>query len=143
MKKFFIVLCITLFSQIPVFSIEKLSSDVLPNENYLILLNTSAKTARVSDTGLLEPEIITTLYNEKNQILLKTLKSGVARLYISTDEVITMIEFNINENNKDNVTTPKSKIIKSILKLDKIESRNEEELPFELDEPPILRKLPE
>lgn len=143
MKKFFIVLCITLFSQIPVFSIEKLSSDVLPNENYLILLNTSAKTARVSDTGLLEPEIITTLYNEKNQILLKTLKSGVARLYISTDEVITMIEFNINENNKDNVTTPKSKVIKSILKLDKIESRNEEELPFELDEPPILRKLPE
>ena len=143
MKKFFIVLCITLFSQIPVFSIEKLSSDVLPNENYLILLNTSAKTARVSDTGLLEPEIITTLYNEKNQILLKTLKSGVARLYISTDEVITMIEFNINENNKDNVTTPKSKVIKSILKLDKIENINEEELPFELDEPPILRKLPE
>ena len=143
MKKFFIVLCITLFSQIPVFSIEKLSSDVLPNENYLILLNTSAKTARVSDTGLLEPEIITTLYNEKNQILLKTLKSGVARLYISTDEVITMIEFNVNENNKDNVTTPKSKIIKSILKLDKIENINEKELPFELDEPPILRKLPE
>lgn len=139
MKKVLFAFLVMLLVQIPCFSLEKLSVNVLPNESYLVLLDEPAKTVKVSDTTILDADIIATLYNERNQILLKTLQTGVARLYIATENEMTMIEFNVDVLSKDKIYTPKSSIVKSVLKLDM--PNGNEPFPFELDEPPVLRGL--
>lgn len=139
MKKVLFAFLVMLLVQIPCFSLEKLNVNVLPNESYLVLLDEPAKTVKVSDTTILDADIIATLYNERNQILLKTLQTGVARLYIATESEMTMIEFNVDVLSKDKIYTPKSSIVKSVLKLDMPNSN--EPFPFELDEPPVLRGL--
>ncbi|MBQ2872125.1 hypothetical protein IJE86_10515 [bacterium] len=139
MKKVLFAFLVMLLVQIPCFSLEKLSVNALPNESYLVLLDEPAKTVKVSDTTILDADIIATLYNERNQILLKTLQTGVARLYIATENEMTMIEFNVDVLSKDKIYTPKSSIVKSVLKLDMPNSN--EPFPFELDEPPVLRGL--
>lgn len=139
MKKVVFAFLVMLLVQIPCFSLEKLNVNVLPNESYLVLLDEPAKTVKVSDTTILDADIIATLYNERNQILLKTLQTGVARLYIATENEMTMIEFNVDVLSKDKIYTPKSSIVKSVLKLDM--PNGNEPFPFELDEPPVLRGL--
>ena len=118
---------------------EKLSADVLPNESYLILLEAPVSVAMVNDSRVLKSEILTTLYNEKNQILLNVLKTGVARLYIAFDKDVAIIEFNADNTNVEKEISIDSKLVKSILKIDIAEETASAPLTFELDEPPALR----
>jgi len=121
------------------FCAEKFSASVLPEESYLILLKSPASAAMVSDTKVLKAEILTTLYNEKNQILLNTLKSGIARLYIASGKEISIIEFNSDKAVNDVEIIPDSKVVKAILRIDTVEGDTPSAVPFELDEPPALR----
>lgn len=142
MKKFFIIVFTIAITQLQSFGIERLKANILPEESYLLLLKHPAKSALVSDTNILSAEILTTLYNEKNQILVKTTKSGTARLYLSGNKDFTVIEFNANKDNPDKDFFPNSKMVKTILKIDTIKPQ-ENSLPFELDEPPVLREITE
>lgn len=139
MKKLLLTVFISMFLTSAGHCAEKLKADVLPNESYLILLGAPASVVMVSDTRVLKSEILTTLYNEKNQILLNTLKNGLARLYIAFDKDVAIIEFNADKSNADNAISIDSKLVKSILKIDAVDRNEHEETQFELDEPPMLR----
>lgn len=121
------------------YCVEKFSVNVLPMEGYLVLLDSPASVVMVSDTRVLKSEILTTLYNEKKQILLNTLQNGIARLYIAFDKDIAIIEFNANELNEDKEINFDSKFVKAILKIDTVDKNIFEKLPLELDKPPALR----
>ena len=140
LKKFLLtILALISFSNIAD-AIEKFSVNTLPNQSYLILLNSSAIAEMVSNKKMLRSEILTTLYNEKDQILVDTLKQGVARLYIATDKDIAIIEFNTDWYNEDKEITMDSKVIKAIEKIDIVDKVNMcKDYSFELDEPPMLR----
>lgn len=139
MKKLLLTVFISMFLTSAGLCAEKLKADVLPNESYLVLLGAPASVSMVSDTRVLKSEVLTTLYNERNQILLNTLKNGIARLYIAFDKDIVIIEFNADEANADKELNLESKLVKAIFKVDTLDKSILEELPFELDEPPALR----
>ena len=142
-KKLFIltifIAIINLFS-LHSYAQEKFGINVVKNENYLILTNRSVIDLISNNKNSMSFEILTTLYNEKNQILLKPLKSGTYRLYITLDNNdFIILEVNIDKKN-EKYDIQKSKYIKSILKLDVVESKTKEVIDFELDEPPVLKQ---
>lgn len=144
MKKVFALISLIFISAIlttmPVFSKENLSVNAIADESYLILLEKPAETAMSSNINILSSEILTTLYNEKNQIIVRTLAPGIARLYVITDTDTAVIEFNVRANSDadyDDEISPKSKIVKAIAKIDKISDIDKNE--FILDLPPVLR----
>lgn len=141
-KLFFIVLIITLFNCCANFVLaqEKFSINLIKNNDYLILLNLPAVEILANDAKAIKHDILTTLYNEKNQILLKPLKDGIFRLYITLEnEKYIVLEINTNSQNIENFKINKSKYIKTILKLDKIEQKKEQNYKLKLDEPPKLK----
>lgn len=123
-----------------VFSAERIKADVLPCESYLVLTSEPTDLVMPSNTEFLKPEVLTTIFNEKTQILVKTLKAGVSRLYMSFGDDIVIIEFNALETNEDKDINLRSKFVKAIVKIDTLENpkKKEQDLPFELDEPPLL-----
>lgn len=141
MKKIIFIAFVMLFVNLACFASEKFTVNVLPNESYIILLKYPASVVMVSDKSILKSEVLTTLYNEKNQILVSSLNEGKARLYISMkNDDVSIIEFNSNKANEDKTLKLNSDFIQSVFKLDiagKINMKND--FPFELDEPPALR----
>ncbi len=145
MKKFFLTLFILtiLFFQANIsLSQEKYDINVVKNDNYLILLNEPVIELLANDVDSMKFEILTTLYNEKNQIMLTPLKEGIFRLYIILENNKHLVlTINSSINNEDKLKISNSKLIKTILKLDKVENKSKEttkKLQIELDEPPLL-----
>ncbi len=142
-KNFFILIIfiaiINLFS-LHSYAQEKFGINLIKNENYLILTNRSVIDLISNNKNSMTFEVLTTLYNERNQILLRPLKDGTYRLYVTLDNNdFIILEVNIDKKN-EKLDVQKSKYIKSILKLDVVASKKNEEIQFELDEPPILKQ---
>jgi len=149
-KTFLTLLCIIIlvFLATTSFAQEKFDINIEKNNNYLILLNDTVNEIMANDATAMNFEILTTLYNEKNQIMLTPLKEGDFRLYITlkNDEYI-VLKINSNTKNIEKLETPNSKLIKTILKLDTIEEKDtskekkplKKKLELELDEPPIFQ----
>lgn len=145
MKKFFLTffILLILFLQANIsLSQEKYDINLTQNDNYLILLNEPIAELLANDAESMKFEILTTLYNEKNQIMLTPLKEGTFRLYIILENnkyIVLTINSSVNNENKLKISN--SKLIKTILKLDKVENKPKEitkKLQIELDEPPLL-----
>ena len=119
---------------------EKFGINLIKNENYLILMNKPVIDLIANNKNSMSFEILTTLYNERNQILLKPLQDGTYRLYVTLDNNDFIIfEINIDKKN-EKIDIQKSKYIKSILKLDVVTPKKNEEIKFKLDEPPTLKQ---
>lgn len=126
-----------------VFAQEKYTVELATNDNYLILLNVPVAELMANDSQSMKFEILTTLYNEKNQIFLSMLKEGVFRLYIlleNNDYIVLTIES--RDKGEDSIDLKNSEFIKTIVKLDKVEDLKNEEIQkdkLELDPPPVMR----
>ncbi len=152
MKKLFLTtfsILVLIFLATSSLAQEKFDINIVKNNNYLILLNETVYEIMANDSTAMSFEILTTLYNEKNQIMLTPLKEGNFRLYITlkNDEYI-VLKINSNTKNIEKLETPNSKLIKTILKLDTIEEKKDnskekkakkKKLEIELDEPPIFQ----
>lgn len=95
-----------------------------------------------SEANAFNLDVLTTLYNERTQLMIEPKKEGIFRLYITlknNDYVVLSIEVNSQKN--ENFEFFSSKLIRAILKLDTIEKTNptKKEDKFELDEPPLLK----
>jgi len=142
-KKVFIITIfiaiINLFS-LHSYAQEKFGINLIKNENYLILMNSPVIDLISNNKNSMSFEILTTLYNEKNQILLRPLKDGTYRLYVTLDNNdFIILEVSIDKKN-EKLEVQKSKYIKSILKLDTVTTKKNEEINFELDKPPMLKQ---
>ncbi len=143
LKILFIAVLTLLFAQ-NCFAKEDIKANITPHESYLVLLEIPAETAMCSNTNMLSAEVLTTLYNEKNQILVKTLSEGIVRLYIATKNDVAVVEFTIKPpdiEGEDSYIEPQSEIIKSIIKIDKIteKSKKTEQPKAYSEHPPELR----
>ena len=142
MKKFlinFFTILAIIFLGNPSFCQEKFSLDLIKNDNYLILLNEPVSEIMVNNINSIHYEILTTLYNEKNQIMIKPIKEGIFRLYIILEnQEYIVLSINSNSKNQDKLNIINSKLIKTILKIDTIDPLKKEP-EFKLDEPPILK----
>ncbi len=139
MKKFLVLIFTYIVVQSCSFASERLRVNIQPQNSYLLLLEKSAEVVLPSNKRAIEAEILTTIYNEKNQILLKPLKPSISRLYIATDGGIVILEVNVDEANKEEeLSAFKSNIVKSILKIDTLNNttKDKNDLPFVLDKPP-------
>lgn len=139
MKKFLVLIFTYIVVQSCSFASERLRVNIQPQNSYLLLLEKSAEVVLPSNKRAIETEILTTIYNEKNQILLKPLKPSISRLYIATDGGIVILEVNVDEANKEEeLSAFKSNIVKSILKIDTLNNttKDKNDLPFVLDKPP-------
>ena len=140
MKKFVFAFLTVILLNLPVFAAEKMSVDVFPRQNYLIMLEKSADVVMPNDKDILSAKILTTIY-DKNQVLGKVHKEGIAKLYIVIGDNIVIIEFNSNLENKYTENFKCSKSVEAFLRLDKpyIPSfRKKRNSEFQLDAPPPL-----
>ena len=141
MKKIIFAFLTAILLNLPVLAAEKMSVNVFPRQSYLIMLEKSADVVMPNDKDILNAKILTTIY-EKNQIIVKVLKEGTAKLYIAMGDDIAIVEFNSNLENKNNSNYKCSKSIEAFLRLDKpyvpaikVRKKNAE---FQLDAPPPL-----
>ena len=122
MKKiFFILLLILSFIFLPCFAQEKHNIVLKKEEPYLILLNDSVLEFLSSDADAFNIDILTTLYNERNQLMIEPQKEGVFRLYLTLkndDYIVLSIEVNSQKKEKFDIFS--SNLIRTILKLDKV-----------------------
>lgn len=147
MKKFFIIiltLVIAFFIANSSLAQEKHNINLTQNENYLILLNFPVAEIMANDAEAMKTEILTTLYNEKNQVTVKPMKEGIFRLYITfEDNDFVILSINSTTNNIDFLNTPKSQKIKTILKIDAVEKKEEKQPQkkeqLKLDQPPLFK----
>lgn len=139
MKKLLLLLLIFFSIQLSSCAKEKFSVNLNPHESYLILVTKPVDVVMSSDKDALKADVMTTLYNEKNQILLNVLKEGSFRLYIASGNDVAVMQVNaIKEVNE--IGLKNSKLVKEIIKIDTvIKEKNNEEFPFQLDEPPAIR----
>lgn len=143
MKKiFFILLLILSFIFLPCFAQEKHNIVLKKEEPYLILLNDSVLEFLSSDADAFNIDILTTLYNERNQLMIEPQKEGVFRLYLTLkndDYIVLSIEVNSQKKEKFDIFS--SNLIRTILKLDKVNEIKplKKKYKFELDEPPLLK----
>lgn len=139
MKKTVIATFLALIFAMPCFSAEKMTVDVSPKNSYLIMLKNPADAVMTNDDKILNAKILTTIYNEKNQIIVKVLKEGMAKLYIAIDKDVAIIEFNSNQQNIDTQDFDCSKNVEAFLKIDTpFMPRTHKKEQFKLDPPPPL-----
>ena len=146
MKKIFIIISIlfvAFFTANSSLAQERHNIKLKQNENYLILLNVPTSEIIANDIDAIKFEILTTLYNEKNQITIKPLKEGNCRLYITLENNnYIILDIVTNTQNDEYLKTPKSQSIKSIIKIDTVEktkSNQPQKEELKLDLPPILK----
>ena len=106
-------------------------------ESYLILLKTPAMQVYSSNKGIITSEILTTLFNDKTEIIVNIIQEGNARIYINTEDELSIIEFQNNLTKTQEETKLKSKVIKNIIEMDK--PLTKKETKFILDEPPPFK----
>ena len=119
---------------------EKLKIDVLPHNNYLLLLSKGADSAASSNRSVADAKILTTIYNERTQLIIKVLKEGNAKIFIETKDDIVVLDVNSDKKNTILYPVKYSKNIKDFLKLDTPYIPNTKTLKEELylDPPPPL-----
>lgn len=106
-------------------------------ESYLILLKTPAMQVYSSNKDIITSEILTTLFNDKTEIIVNIIQEGNARIYINTEDELSIIEFQNNLTKTQEETKLKSKVIKNIIEMDK--PLTKKETKFILDEPPPFK----
>lgn len=143
LKKLFWLFLILISFQLSVSAHERVKLFLEPNESYLILLNKPAEKIMASNENAIKGEILTTIYNEKTQIILNTILEGFYRLYIGAGKDVAILHLHISEQNSNNDIDTHSKIVKNIMKIDRVQSTKKnletQNLPFEIDEPPMLK----
>ena len=140
MKKIILTLLMILAVNLSCTAEEKLKVDVVPHNNYLLLLSKGAETSASSNKDVAEAKILTTIYNERTQLIIKVLKEGNAKLFIETKDDVIVLDINSDKKNMILCPVKYSKNIKDFLKLDtpyipKVKTLKKE---FELDAPPPL-----
>ena len=139
MKKYFVLFSTIFLTLIGLIVSAKEVNYVNANvgESYLILLKTPAMQVYSSNKDIITSEILTTLFNDKTEIIVNIIQEGNARIYINTEDELSIVEFQNNLTKTQEETKLKSKVIKNIIEMDKPITKKETK--FILDEPPPFK----
>ena len=139
MKKYFVLFSTIFLTLVGLIVSAKEVNYVNANvgESYLILLKTPAMQVYSSNKDIITSEILTTLFNDKTEIIVNIIQEGNARIYINTEDELSIVEFQNNLTKTQEETKLKSKVIKNIIEMDKPITKKETK--FILDEPPPFK----
>lgn len=130
---FFICLISTFSSA---FAAELVKAELTLGGAYLIVTNYPAQKVYTSNDKLFKVEILTTIYNEKDKILVKVAEKGSGKIYIETEKDTVVLEIKAGE--KDVLPDVSGTVISDMVAIDIIKSGAD--AGFELDKPPVLNQ---
>lgn len=85
MKKFFVIAILSFFNFLPCLAGEMQEFNLSLNRNYILILDEAAANIHISNPSVLRLSPIATLENDKEQLFIQTLNSGVSDVSIKTD----------------------------------------------------------